>query len=243
MALPITPVPTYPNVPRAPGVPPLLRQVGSGINTGVLLVADAVSLLRLFQGPQWGIFTDGGAPLFDGANVIRTEFREGWRISDYPVEKGAFESYNKGKVPFGARVTLALGDSLLPGIPNLPGIPGTSFADGIAGSQVSRRTAFLAAIAAAAASLDLYTLVMPERRYPMSNIVEYDFDRAALRNATMLTVEVRLEEVRATATAQFTESDPITAPKSPSSASPANGGQVQATPPNPNVTIGSAGFG
>lgn len=238
MALPITPVPTYPNVPRAPGVPPVLRQIGAVINTAVLLAADAVSILRLFQGPQWGIFSDSGQPLFAGANVIRIDFREGWRVSDYPLEKGAFESYNKVKTPFGARVTLGLGDSLLPGIPNIPGIPGTPFADGIGGTQLARRTAFLQAIQDAAASLDLYTLVQPEIRYPSANIVEYDYDRSAMRSATMLLVEIKLEEIRVTATTQFSETTPISSPQTPGSASPVNGGQVQAVPPSAAVASG-----
>lgn len=231
MPLPNTIVPTYPNVPRAPGVPPVLRQVGGIINTGVLLAADAISILRLFQGPQWGIFDEGGQPLFEDANVIRVEFREGWRVSDYPLEKGAFESYNKVKVPFSARVVLGLGASVIPGLPNLPGIPGTSLAGGIGGSELARRTAFLAAIQAAAASLDLYTLVQPEARYPSSNIVEYDYDRSALRSATMLLVNIKLDEIRVTATTQFSETNPITSPKTPTSASPQNGGQVQPSVP------------
>jgi hypothetical protein len=236
MAIPVTPVPAFPNVPRAPGVPPVLRQIGVIQNTVILLASDAVSLLRRFAKPQWGLVSESGVPLFEGANFLGVEARKDWRIPDYPIERGSFESYNKVETPFEGKVTLAVGDdSLLPGLPNIPAIG--SFG-GLAGSALSRRTAFLTAVEAACASLDLYTLLTPEKPYPSLNLVHYDYRRIGQQGVTLLVVDIFVQEVRTTATAQFSNV------KAPEAAGAVNGGQVQpAAPPAQVSTIGSAGFG
>lgn len=219
MAIPVTSVPAFPNVPRAPGVPPMLRQVGAVQSTVILVASDAVQILRLFSPAQWGLVSEGGVPLFEGANFLGVEARKDWRIPDYPIEKGSFESYNKVETPFEGKVTLAVGDdSLLPGLPNLPAIGGFG---GLSGSALSRRTAFLTAVETACASLTLYTLLTPEKPYPSLNLVHYDYRRIAQQGVTLLAVDIFVQEVRTTATATFSNV------KSPEAASPVNGGQVQ----------------
>lgn len=221
MAIPVTPVPAFPNVPHAPGVPPVLRQIGAVQNTVILVASDAVKILRLLAPSQWGLVTASGAPLYQGANFLGLEARKDWRIPDYPVEKGSFESYNKVETPFEGKITLAVGDdSLVPGLPNLPSVPGLGF-DGLLGSALSRRTAFLIAIEMACRSLELYTLLMPEGSYPNLNLVHYDYRRIAQQGVTLLAVDIFVQEVRTTAKATFSNV------KSPEAASPVNGGQVQ----------------
>jgi hypothetical protein len=233
MAIPVTPKPPFPNVPNLPGVPSIPRQSGlvSAQQTIVLVASDAITALSLFQQPQWGLFTQSGAPAFSAVpglgalsalvnnlaqatnvssqSVVELEYRSDHRISTAPLEQGSFLSYNKVAMPFNGRVSYAVGGS------------------------VAARSAFLAQARAYEASLDLLSLVMPEYSYDSVNVVHSDFRREARRGVTMFVVDIWVEEVRITGTAQFS------ATAAPSSASQVNGGTVQAQTPPP----GTGSFG
>src|SRR5579862_6696491 len=121
-------VPGFPDVPRAPGVPPVLRAIGGATTNIVMLAADAVSIIRMFIGPQWGLYANG-MPLLIGDSVIAFDFRKEWRVSDYPVEQGepasqdgpqsqsavssqgGFRSFDKIAVPFDVRISFAVSGS------------------------------------------------------------------------------------------------------------------------------------
>lgn len=231
MPMPIIDVPTYPDVPDAPGVPPVVRQAGAVLTTAVRLLGDAIQILRLFSGPQWGVFDEDGAELFEGANFIGVEWRRDSRIADYPQEEGAFQSYNKVRTPWEAKVTLAVGDDprAFGSIVAIPSVPAFGSFSGITGGALARRTEFISTIDAAADSLDLFTLVTPERSYPSANIVHHDYRRIAEKGITLLAVDIWLQQVRVDATAEFTNT------KSASGTAPTDGGQVQPVPASPAV--------
>lgn len=240
MAIPDTPKPQYPNVPSLPGVPPVPRQPGiaGAQNDIVLLAADAIGILNLFTQPQWGLFTQGGAPAFSfipgvpslgalsaiagaalqilgagGQSVMEVDYRNDTRIATAPQEQGAFLSYNKVATPFNGRVSYAVG--------------GTE----------SQRAAFLQAAQGLQASLDLLNLVMPEYTYFNVNVVHVDFRREARRGVSLFVVDVWCEEVRITGTAAFTQT------QTASGASPINGGTVQSQQPTGIQEVkGAPGF-
>ena len=177
---------------------PFLGAVGQIESTVALLVADVEGVLNLFGAPQWGLFLNG-AQIVIPDSIFAVEFKSDWRISDYPQEAGSFQSYNKVRAPYDAKVTMTQGG------PNLGN--------------------FLLAIEAAAASLDLYDLVTPDRSYPSANIEHFDYKRTAQNGASLLTVDVWLKEVRVTATTGFSNT------ANPDDADPSNTGAVQGTPP------------
>src|SRR5580765_785951 len=100
-------VPTYPDVPKGHGVPSVFRAPTQPVFTAALLIADAASIVRMFSGPEWGIFTQGGAAFAIPDSVVSVDYRREWRISDYPVEKGGFQSFNKIATPFDIRIRFA----------------------------------------------------------------------------------------------------------------------------------------
>lgn len=151
--------------------------------------------------PQWGIFKDGSAAIV-GDNVMAVEYMAEYRISDFPVEGGKFESYNKVKVPYDARVTFTKGGT------------------------VADRTAFLNSIDTAIASLDLYTVVTPEVQYANANIVRYDYRRTSQNGVQLITAEVFVQEVRVAPEAQFSNT------AQPAAADPVNNGAVQPQQPS-----------
>jgi hypothetical protein len=198
--------PQYPDVPIAPGVPPVPRNPFEPVFKVLLLVADVITVARFFEPSQWGIFTAGGVPVVIADSVLAMDFRREWRLSDYPIEQGGFQTYDKVAVPIDIRVRMSC--------------------DGNAMS----RSQFLAALDDAAQSLDLFVVATPDVVYPNVNIIHTDYRRTRESSAGMIVVDVWLEEVRATVTTQFTNTKP------PEAAADVNSGPVQPVEPTPAQT-------
>lgn len=171
--------------------------------TALLLIADVNTILGAFLGPQWGIFTTGGAPLVVADSVISVDFRRESRISDYPVEQGGFQSYDKVAVPYDARVRLACSGKAMP------------------------ETLFLSQIDAAQQALDLFLVTTPDAIYSNVNIIHYDYRRARDGGMGVLLVDVWLQQVRATVQTQFTNT------KAPEGVADVSAGAVQPQQPTP----------
>lgn len=223
----------YPNVPLViAGVPAVLRRIGAVQDAQEALASadqDATSTVDSFR---WGIFDKDGNLALEPTSFGSFEFGLEYRIADYPLEGGGFESYDKVATPYDTRIALTKSGSL------------------------AEREGFLAVVHRLVGSLELYSIVTPERTY-----LDVSFERVGMvRNATngagMLTVEMILREVRAAAKAQFskTQTETLTAttqtaptpkvsatPKtvrSASSARPVNRGAAQPKPVvNPGVKL------
>lgn len=165
------------------GLPALAANVV--IDAVQTITQDALSAFGLPSTPQWGLFLNN-EPAIVSDNVLSFEFKQDMRISNFPVEEGAFESYNKVQVPYDVRLQFSTGGSL------------------------SDRQAMLASIDAAILSTDLYDAVTPEKVYSSVNVVHQSIRRTSRNGLGLLVVDVYCEEVRVTATQQFTSSQPST---------------------------------
>lgn len=216
----------FPNIPDSPGVPALPRIAGAAAIAGAGLGLLQGILWRVFQvQTRWGIFDDKGNPLGDPAKFTgligsaldavglgstlstdSVEYTKETRVSDFPIERGSFASYNKVELPASPTVTLCF-----------------------AGSE-SDRSAFLTAIDEACKSTALYSVVTPEVTYIEYSIERYNYQRRSSRGATLLIVEISLKEIRQVSAAYTTSQ--ISAPKNPNATPTADSGKVQAqTPP------------
>lgn len=212
--------------PIIPGLPNLLDPSIFASNAGILS-GDLIIGPQTNQ-PQWGIYLDGQPALvFD--TFVAIDFRQGWAVSDYPVERGAFESYDKVSLPFDARVKFASG-----------------------GSEENRQ-ALLDAVAALSKTLLLYDVVTPEAVYQSVNVQHYDYKRTATNGVGLISVEIWFLEIRVTTDASYTtgsanatdgtatssasatefttQGPPLTNTFDPSGMSSFNSGVVQTTPP------------
>jgi hypothetical protein len=139
-------------------------------------------------------------------STLGFDFMKETRISDFPVEAGAFANYNKVETPANPVVTLAL-----------------------SGTE-DDRTRFLTAIDAACVSTDLYTVVTPEITYANYSVERYTYSRRAYKGATLLIVELSLKEIRQ-ATATYAKV-PIVNPQNPAATPQVSNGMTQATAPD-----------
>lgn len=193
-------MPIFPAVPLAPGVPSIPRDPLAVAAAISLLTVDTVISEFLSRKTIWGIFLNG-IPVVQADNVTSMEYKQDWSLSTYPVEQGAFQSYDKVNNPFEIRLRFTTGGSLVD------------------------RTAFLKSIEAIAGDLILYDVLTPEEVYTSVNVMRYDYDRKAFRGLGLFAVDIWLMEIRVTATTQFQNV------KAASAASPQSGGQVQPVAP------------
>jgi hypothetical protein len=189
-------------------VPPL--PVGFTLGLPTLVVGDAAGILGTLGG-QWGIFDASGQPILPVDAVDSIEYARDYRASDYPQEEGAFESYNKVQLPYEAKIGFLL---------------------------ETTRVVFLNEIEDMLASLDLVSIVTPEVTYASANLVHYGYRRTSRRGRTMILVEVWLEEIRITATANLSNAQSINAQPTTQNGTtqptqPANATTTQAAPAAP----------
>lgn len=205
------PLNPFPDVPNDPGVPALLRNLANALPTAITpLTADSAPVMsQAALTPQWGVFKDGD-PVIVPDTILAVEKSKEWRVSDYPVEDGSFQSYNKVETPFDAHVTMTK-----------------------AGDE-SERAAFLDTLERITKSLDLYDVVTPEKVYESANIERYNYERGARQGAALITATLMLREVRVTATAAFSN---VTRP---ASADAKDDGTVGPADPTPDQTAAAA---
>lgn len=182
----------------ANGIPSLLGKIANVTNTVSLVVADAEIILGMFAPPKWGLFNTDGSIALQPDSIVSLEFSREWRIPDYPVEQGSFESYNKVILPSETRIRMTKG-----------------------GSDTDRYH-FLGQLSALAKSLTLLSISMPEGKMIQGvNILHFNLNRTSTNGVGLVTVDVALKEVRVTATAAFSNT------AQPSGADQTNTGTVQ----------------
>lgn len=195
--------PLYPDVPALPGVPPVFRgpgnPAGETSRPPSALIRDSAAATS--SASAWGLYKTDGTIALKVDSVFTLEPSREFRISDYPVERGGFASYNKVATPRELRVSVTKG-----------------------GSNADRN-AFLTALDGLVSSLDLLNVVTPDTAFTDVNLVHYDYHRASDNGATLLRVDLQLIEVRQSAKTKFSDS------KAPSGADLKNDGPVQTAVP------------
>jgi hypothetical protein len=196
------------DVPNLPGVPAL---PSFGLNDVVLLAADLISALFGPVGAQWGIFLNG-QQAFPYQSIVDFDYKQDWPTSDYPVEDGGFQSYDKVELPFDVRVRIASG-----------------------GSEFDRE-ALLSAVLDSAAGLDLYDVVTPEQTYSSCSITHVDFKRMAHNGVGLVVIDLWFVEIRVTSTSTFSNT------QQPGNAGQQNTGSVDGAPLSDSQAAAAGGF-
>lgn len=146
--------------------------VSGGISAGIsLLTADAYSLLSSVVGTsQWGLYLYG-APVVVADTVTSFDIDKQWTISNYPVENGAFLSYDKVYRPFTGTFRFTAG-----------------------GSEANRQ-ALLTAVEAISPGTTIYDMVTPEMVYSSVTVVGFSNKRNANSGVGLVSVDVQVEQV------------------------------------------------
>lgn len=189
--------PLYPDVPASAGVPPVQRDAGnSSAPTTPQLTQDSVDVSQVAN-TQWGVYAQGGALALDPDNIIALSYSAEYRIADFPIEQGGFETYDKVALPFDTIVRMTKGGTL------------------------SDRGSFARTAESLRGDTKLYNVVTPEATYLNVNIARLSIDRSQDGGAGMIVLELHLREIRQNAKAAFS------ATKDPASAATTNNGSTQ----------------
>lgn len=186
-------------VPRVPGVPSVNFSANVSLPLTFLTADVSFGFGLGSRRAPWGIY-QGGSPVVLADNVVSFDYRQQWAISDFPVERGGFQSFNKVYIPYDARFRFT------------------------AGGSEANREALLSSIAAIAGLTTVYNIVTPEAIYPSATITHYDYTRTSNNGLGLMIVDVWTQEVRETAARGMSNvSNPVSSPQT-------NGGAVQAVP-------------
>ena len=185
-----------------PNVPKLPRNVG-----GALIKFGGAALINAVFGNYWGSFGQNGIPLWLSDNVTSVRHQNTSQVSNAPVERGSFASYNKVGDPFTVTVQMSKGSG-----------------------GVFARGAFLGLLDTLANSTDLFLVITPEAVYPNMAITGYDYAREASDGARLLKVNIHLAEVRQVEV-KYTKTKPDGAQAQQ------DGGKVQPKPMQNNESV------
>jgi hypothetical protein len=209
------------NVPNAPGIPPMVRNVFTDISRVQGVIAGVQNTIAFFKGrsplPTWGIFDDKFNSMVDADSIVGFNVRREASIPNYPKQGGQFFNYDKVVLPFTSGVRISKGGTL------------------------TDRANLLRQLETLFASLGKFTIVTPERSYLNVNLGTYAVTRMDKDQAFFLTdVELLFTEVQSV-TALFTNTDTDTTKAQNPSAQPTdNRGVVQPADPSPNASAQAA---
>lgn len=174
------PTPQFPAVPMLPGVPQLARPLGAlgaSLPTIIGTIFKAPAMPRALKfavkaDPVWGIFDDLGSQVISPDSIMDFAYRSEFRVSDYPVQAGQFSNFNKVTVPYDIPIRM------------------------VKGSTLDARTRFVSACEFVAASLDLYTIITPERTYVGVNPTRFEFTRRETSGAFFIDADMFFREIK-----------------------------------------------
>lgn len=154
-----------------PDIPNWKGLPNAGLDAGISL--GGAALINSLFGNYWGIFNEYGVPLLLADNVISLQYENKSRVVNAPIERGTFASYNKISDPWKATVQMSKGSG-----------------------GALERGAFLAQLEILSKSTLRFIVITPEFVYKFANIVGYYLAREAKDGATLIKVNVHLEEIR-----------------------------------------------
>jgi hypothetical protein len=151
-------------VPAVQGVPALY----GGFSPVSLLspLIDISASLPTSLAPQWGIFL-GGAAVVTADSVISMDARAEAVVSDYPLEGGTFESYDKVDRPFDVRFRFASG-----------------------GNDTNRAALFASIKALLYDKSNQYMFIAPEDVFENVTISHFDYHRTNINGVGLPAVDV-----------------------------------------------------
>lgn len=181
------PLITFPNVPLVAGVPNVNRSAyGIAVLSGIFAGLSKFGIKDPFDTTaNWQIVDKNGVPVLLPDSVISFEYKKENKISDYPVEQGSFASYNKVTSPFDARIIMTC-----------------------TGQGKMSREAFIKAVEDMQKSLNLYTIITPDKVYTSVNLESHNYKRTSNQGVRLLTVEAIFSEVRVTANVLYSPAQP-----------------------------------
>jgi hypothetical protein len=197
-----------PAVFNLPGVPALSSYLPT---PSIPFLADvAATLVGALIKPIWGIFLNG-IPVLIPDSFVSFDFRQDYNLPTYPLEKGAFQTYNKVQLPAEIRVRMS------------------------AGGTIANRSIFEQEVDQVMRTTELYDVVTPEKVYLGYNFHHKDISRTNLNGVGLLVFDLWLQQIGDTVTTTFSST------MQPGDAGTQAAGNIQPVAAGQSVLNGIAG--
>ncbi len=186
--------------PNLPGIPPLKINPTVAAAAGTLAAPLINNLLDKAK-RGWGVFlmTDlSGKDVISPDSYLSVDFHNESNVPMYPIEQGAFDSYNKVSTPMIVTVKVAKGAKM-----------------GLLTGGASDLSSFLATLKSIQDDKNLYAVVTPEETFKNLNLRAYSYKRETSNGAAMILAELNFVEIMQTQTviaygsATTTPPDPV----------------------------------
>ncbi len=200
-------------IPGLPNIPNFKGLATAGADAAISLGGAAI--IQTIFGNVWGIFNEFGVPILLSDNVLGISYTNTSSISNAPIEKGSFTSYNKVQDPRSAIVQLSKGSG-----------------------GALERGAWLAQLEVLANSTLTYNIISPEFVYKSMNITGLSYARTAEDGKQLIKANITLEEVR-----EVTFSYAVEQVANPDDAASKDGGEVQPKDQSSNTSVLKRIFG
>lgn len=163
----------YPDVPNLPGVPAINRSSAGYVAAGLTILGEILPLSTF--GLNWGItFLDGTSALTPDS-FVSYEYKEEYRIPNYPTELGGFLNYNKVALPFDIKITVTC-----------------------SGNGKMTTAQFLDRLYYLLETTTFVSIVTPDKTFLVTNLVHMDYRKEATNGATMIIANLWFQEIRLT---------------------------------------------
>lgn len=211
--------PQFPNVPQLPGVPQLVRSAASvpqpALGVAIQPPGPPGLLWRASQvAPVWGVFDAAGNQVITPDSVLVFNYRKEYSVSDYANQDQAFASYNKVAHP---------SESIMRFIKN---------------ATLGERSTFVTDCETVADSINLYTVITPERTYLNFNAIRHEMNRREKNGAYSIEADMFFREIRIVQ-GQYDTTGAAVSPtanaKDPGAVPPVSLGIVQPQAPSANA--------
>lgn len=204
MAIPLTPKAPYPNVPDVAGVPPIARSSSVPPSPQpAFSTSDSATTPTAATVPEWGVFDAAGKPAFVVDTYMQIKPNDDVKVSTFPVEKGAFGSFNKVNIPNDVELVVSLGN------------------------DQAAMTELLSVLKTMINSTDLFTIVTPNESFLNMSLEKKNYSRTSKNGVSRLEVHLKFIEVREILPQFTTVALPSKKVKNPASASTNEQGKQQ----------------
>jgi hypothetical protein len=166
----------------------------------------------------WGIFDQNGVAVLIVDTTVSMHYSNETRVSQFPVEKGGFVSYNKVATPFKAKVRLAVGGDR---------------------QRISDALSKMESLLDDTA--DLYHIVTPEITYLNTTFEKFNYARSSNKGQDLALIDAELLEVREVVPAYTNVQLPPSKTKKVNMSTMSSHGKQQTQPP-PAPNYGEMSF-
>jgi hypothetical protein len=172
--------------PNLPGVPALSKLNPNVVAGAVTLASPGINSLLDLLKPAWGIYPSTAKKFDEKSKAIRPDsflsvmYHNESNLPMFPIENGAFGTYNKVPTPYDITIRVAKSNTL-----GLNAILGGA----------DKMSDFLKTIEKMLADVKLYNIVTPDYTYINANLKGYDYKREMNNGAAIIIADLHFVEI------------------------------------------------